>query len=345
MHERLDALLEVARPAGKLLILTHNDPDPDAIASAVALRYLLEQSVSISAEIAFKGIIGRAENQALMRYLSHPMRRLTSADLQPGQPIALVDTQPGAGNNALPPELEPLIVLDHHPWREATATVAFCDVRAEIGSTSTILTEYLRLAGIAPPPHVATGLFYGIKTDTLGLIRGASSSDVEAYFYLQSSIDVDALIEIERAQVPAEYFQRLDAALHGARIYDDVIVSYVGPMRRPDLAAEMADLLMRLRDMQWAVCMGAYEGTLILAVRTRGRRLGAGRLIQNVVDKQGTAGGHGMLAGGQVPLLDRDPARLADDFTRRVLQFLEIPSDTAGVPLMAQENEEHRTRT
>jgi nanoRNase/pAp phosphatase (c-di-AMP/oligoRNAs hydrolase) len=276
----------------------------------------------------------------LERYLSHPLRVVTSTVLQPGQAIALVDTQPSAGNNALPPELEPLIVFDHHPWREATATVAFFDVRPDVGSTSTILTEYLRLAGITPPPPVATGLFYGIKTDTLGLIRGASPSDVEAYFYLQSSIDVDALIEIERAQVPAEYFQRLDAALHGARIYQDVIVSYIGPMRRPDLAAEMADLLMRLRDTQWAVCMGTYQQTLVLAVRTRSRRLSAGRLIQNVVHKQGTAGGHGVMAGGQVPLVDRDPAQLAEDFTRRVLRFLEVPVDTAGIPLMAQEDEE-----
>jgi nanoRNase/pAp phosphatase (c-di-AMP/oligoRNAs hydrolase) len=250
-----------------------------------------------------------------------------------------VDTQPGAGNNALPPVLVPLIVIDHHPWREATAMAGFCDVRANIGSTSTILTEYLRLAGISPPRPVATGLFYGIKTDTLGLVRGASSTDVEAYFQLQSSIDVDAMIEIERAQVPAEYFQRLDAALHGARVYQDAVISYVGPMRRPDLAAEMADLLLRLRDMQWAVCMGAYRGMLVLAVRTRSRRLGAGRLVQNVVDSQGTAGGHGIMAGGQVPLFDQDPEQVARALTRRVLKFLEIPVDTAGIPLMAQTDE------
>lgn len=340
MPDRLQALLRVAQSAGNLLILTHNDPDPDAIASAVALRYLLSQQSDITIEIAYKGIIGRAENKALVHYLDHPLRHVTSADLSPDQPIALVDTQPGAGNNALEPGVIPRIVIDHHPWREATAAAAFCDVRANIGSTSTILTEYLRLAGISPPSPVVTGLFYGIKTDTLGLVRGASLADVEAYFHLQASIDVDALIEIERAQVPAEYFQRLDAALHGARVYQDVIISYVGPMRRPDLAAEMADLLLRLRNMQWAVCMGAYQGMLALAVRTRSQHLGAGRLVQSVVDNEGTAGGHGIMAGGQIPLIDQDPEQVADRLARRVLERLGIPLDTPGVPLMAQRDEE-----
>jgi nanoRNase/pAp phosphatase (c-di-AMP/oligoRNAs hydrolase) len=340
MPQRLRALLKVARSAGHLLVLTHNDPDPDAIASALALQYLLDQTLGLKTELVYKGIIGRAENQALVRYLGKPLRHVTSADLSPGQPIALVDSQPGAGNNALRSELGPLIVIDHHPWRQATATAAFFDVRANIGSTSTMITEYLRLADITPPPRVATGLFYGIKTDTLGLLRGASPTDVEAYFHLQSSIDVEALVEIERAQVAAEYFQRLDAALHAARVYQDVIISYVGPMRRPDLAAEMADLLLRLRHMQWAVCMGAYQGTLILAVRTRSRRLGAGRLVQHVVDSRGTAGGHGIMAGGQVPLFDQQPQQVADALTHRVLEFLEIPLDTAGVPLMAQKDEE-----
>jgi nanoRNase/pAp phosphatase (c-di-AMP/oligoRNAs hydrolase) len=340
MPERLRALLRVAKSASHLLILTHNDPDADAIASAVALRYLLDRKLGLPAEIVYKGIIGRAENKALVQYLDHPLRHVTGADLLPEHPIALVDTQPGAGNNALPPELTPLIVVDHHPWREATAAAAFCDVRVRIGSTSTILTEYLRSARIAPPSQIATALFYGIKTDTLGLVRGASTTDVEAYFHLQSTIDVEALIEIERAQVPAEYFQRLDAALHGARVYQDVVISYVGPMRRPDLAAEMADLLLRLRDMQWAVCLGAYQGTLVLAVRTRSRRLGAGRLVQHVVGSRGTAGGHGIMAGGQVPLFDETPAALADHFTHRVLEFLEVPVDTVGVPLMSQSDDE-----
>lgn len=311
--------------ASKVLILPHNDPDPDAIASAVALRHLLAQSHGIEGQIVYSGIIGRAENKALAHYLDHPLRRLKGSDLRASLPVALVDTQPGAGNNALPPQSNATLVFDHHPRCKATASAAFADVRPDLGATSTILTEYLRAAGVEPTPQLATALFYGIKTDTMGLIRGASPADVEAYFYLQPRVDVTALIEIERAQVPAEYFKRLNAALQAARVYGDVVISYVGAMSRPDMAAEMADLLLRLKGTQWVVCTGAYQDDLILAVRSRHRKGGAGKLAQEIVGGQGTAGGHGVMAGGQIPLQNAAPELLAQQLGQRALIHLKVP--------------------
>jgi nanoRNase/pAp phosphatase (c-di-AMP/oligoRNAs hydrolase) len=334
MQDRLVQLLQSMEGADQCLILPHNDPDPDAIASAVALRYLLAERAGVEGQIAYKGIIGRAENQALVRYLGRPLQRLTGADLRQKRPVALVDTQPGAGNNALPAHMVPTIVLDHHPWREATATAPFADVRSAVGSTSTLLAEYLQAAETEPPRALATALFYGIKTDTLGLVRGASPADVAAYFYLQPQIDVEALIEIERAQLPADYFARLDAALHTAQVYDNLIISYVGPMRRPDLAAEMADFLLRLQGMRWAICMGTYKGGLILAVRSQSRRIGAGQLVQAIVGDEGTAGGHGAMAGGQVPLRDQSSERLAYALGQRARQHLGISEAVASKPLL-----------
>jgi len=50
-------------------------------------------------------------------------------------------------------------------------------------------------------------------------------------------IDVEALIEIERAQVPADYFKSFAATIQAAKAYAGVVISYVGPMSYPDLAA------------------------------------------------------------------------------------------------------------
>jgi nanoRNase/pAp phosphatase (c-di-AMP/oligoRNAs hydrolase) len=334
MQERLDRLFEAVGSAGSVLILPHNDPDPDAIASALALRHLLAEKAGVEGHIAYKGIIGRAENKALVRYLGCPLRRLTDSDLRQSVPIALIDTQPGAGNNALPPKSSAAIVIDHHPWLEATASADFADVRSDVGAISTILTEYLQVAGIEPTLPLATALFYGIKTDTLGLSRGASPADVAAYFYLQSQIDVKALGEIEQTQVPADYFQRLDATLHAARVYDGLVISYVGPMGHPDLAAEMADILLRLKGTRWVVCIGIYEDNLILAVRTRSQQGNAGQLVQYIVSNRGMAGGHGTMAGGQIPLEGEDPEQMALQLGQRALQYLRVPLEMASVPLI-----------
>jgi nanoRNase/pAp phosphatase (c-di-AMP/oligoRNAs hydrolase) len=334
MKERIDQLSDTLQDFDSVLILPHNDPDPDSIASAVALRYLLTEACGKEAQIVYSGIIGRVENKALVRYLDYPLRHLTRADLRNAGAIALVDTQPATGNNPLPAGVAATIVLDHHPLREETAGVRFADVRPELGATSTILTGYLQTAGIEPPAPLATALFYGIKTDTMGLVRSASPDDVEAFFFLQPRVDVDALLEIERAQVPAEFFQQLSAALHSARVYDEVVISYVGPMRRPDLAAELADLLMRLHGAQWVICMGVYKHEMVLAVRTRNRRGGAGGLAQDIVGDSGTAGGHGTMAGGHITLGNEHPEQIAQRIRQRALSVLNIAPESAGTPLI-----------
>ena len=112
--DHLITLQKAVNGISNILILPHNDPDPDAIAAAVGLRYLLVENFGIEARIAYHGMIGRAENKALVSYLKHPMHRLTPGKLRQDIPIALVDTQPGAGNNPLPRNITPSIVIDHH---------------------------------------------------------------------------------------------------------------------------------------------------------------------------------------------------------------------------------------
>ena len=177
-------------------------------------------------------------------------------------------------------------------------------------------------------------MFYGIKTDTMGLGRGASLPDVAAYYYLQPLVDIEALMEIERAQVPASYFKSFVTAFQAARVYSSVVLSYIGTMSYPDQAAEIADLLSRLEGIQWVVCSGTYNGSLILAVRSRSRRTGAGKLVHAVVGDQGMAGGHGTMAGGHVPLRGADPAALAGQLGQKTLTYLKIPADTPGKPLI-----------
>jgi nanoRNase/pAp phosphatase (c-di-AMP/oligoRNAs hydrolase) len=332
-ENRLDLLSAAVADAGAILILPHNDPDPDALASCVALRHLLAEALHVESTIAYRGIVGRAENRALVRYLDRPLRLLTDADLAGEARIALVDTQPGAGNNALPAGSEVAIVIDHHNWREPTARAAYADVRHTAGATSTILTEYLQAAGLNPEPRLATALFYGIKTDTQGLSRGAGPADTAAYMFLQPLVDPQALAEIEYAQVPASYFKSFASTLQAARVYDGVVIAYIGPMAYPDLTAEMASLLLRLEESQWVLCMGVHQDVLILSVRTQSPTGRADELVQEIVGHEGSAGGHGPSAGGQVPLRGRDAEQVVNLLRQRALRVLQVPPEARGEPL------------
>jgi nanoRNase/pAp phosphatase (c-di-AMP/oligoRNAs hydrolase) len=128
-QERLELLLKAVAGLSRMLILPHNDPDPDAIASAIGLRHLLAERSNVEACIAYGGIIGRAANKALVHYLGRPLRHLNSSDLHQAEAVALVDTQPGAGNNPLPLDHSPVIVVDHHPRQEWTAAASFAAER------------------------------------------------------------------------------------------------------------------------------------------------------------------------------------------------------------------------
>ena len=331
---QLKTLLTAVNDVENLLIKPHNDPDPDAIASAIALQYLLGELLQIKAKIVYHGIIGRAENKALISYLGHPLTpRPTLTQLRAAS-IALVDTQPSNRNITLPNDATISLVIDHHPWREETASVAFADVRAEIGSTSTLLTEYLQAANLTLTPQVATALFYGIKTDTRGLSRSTSPADVAAYFYLQPQIDIDALAEIEQAQLPLDYFKVFNKALRAARIFGHVIIAFIDTMTYPDMAAEIADMLLRARGCEWVICFGAYRNDLRLAIRTRQKQGHAGELAQTIVADQGVAGGHEAMAGGQIPLENRNPKHLATRIGKHALSALHINPDITAERLV-----------
>lgn len=334
MKDKLEQLRKVLDGQSQLMIIPHNDPDPDAIAAAVGLKYLVTTVFGIETKIRYRGIIGRAENKALVRYLHNPLKKLDQDEIKSELPIALIDTQPGAGNHPLPEKVMSKIVIDHHAWIDQTSQSPFVDVRPYIGATATILTEYLKTAKVTIPSSLATALFYGIKTDTMGLGRGATPDDTAAYFFLQPEVDVDALIQIERAQVPAIYFKSLTAAMQAARLYDDLIVSYIGLLKYPDLGAEIADLLLRLEGIKWVLCMGIYMDELIISVRSRSRRIGAGLLVRQIVGDLGSSGGHGTMAGGQIRINQRDPDRLVEQLTNSALMFLKGESSLVGKPLI-----------
>ena len=322
-QDNLAHLRATANP-GPVLILTHNNPDPDALASGAALSVLLKEAWGIPSHLVYSGLVARAENQAVLHHLTPAWEHTeTLSDLEKYSALALVDTQPGAGNNDLPDSFVPQIVIDHHhPYREALNAVPYANVQPEVGATVTLLYQYLDAAEIVPDSALATAMFYALKTDTRGLSRGASPEDEAVYIELLSLIDRRELIWVEQAGLSREYFSAFSQGLHASRIYGQTIVAYLGPMHRPDLAAEMADLLIRLESARAVLCLGTHSQLLHFSLRTKPIGLDAGLLIHKVVDPSGKAGGHGTMAGGQVPLADQKIERLVGEIEHRLLNAL-----------------------
>lgn len=105
-------------------------------------------------------------------------------------------------------------------------------------------------------------------------------------------------------------------------------------MAYPDLTAEMARLLLRLEESRRVVCMGVHQDLLILSVRTQSPTGEAEELVQAIVGDDGTAGGHGPTAGGQIPLKGRDAEQVANLLRQRVLRVLQVPPEVRGERLV-----------
>jgi nanoRNase/pAp phosphatase (c-di-AMP/oligoRNAs hydrolase) len=328
--------LRTTAGAGPVLILTHDNPDPDALASGKALAALLQEAWGIPSRLLYSGLVAWAENRVMLNQLTPEWEHAdTLPALESYSALAMVDTQPTAGNNRLPADHIPHIVLDHHhPLRHALRSVPYVDVRPDIGSTVSLVYQYLDAAGIEPDPLLATAMFYGLKVDTRGLSRGASSIDEAVYVKLLRWVDRRKLIQVEQARLPRVYFGALCQGLEAARLYGRAIVAYLGPVHRPDLPAEIADLLIRLEDARAALCMGVYEDTLHLSLRTVPLGQDAGLLIQEIVAPPGNAGGHGTMAGGQVPLAGQDSESIVIGIENRYLAAMDETGE--GEDLLVQ---------
>src|SRR5690606_22536956 len=226
---RTQALLDRLRSRKRLLVLTHTNPDPDSMASAMGVRLLVDRKLGLPTDIALSGRVMRAENRELVRAVELKMVPYDALELGRYDAFAMVDTQPGFGHTRIPPGCPIDVVFDHRrPPPHNGHQVPHYDVRTSVGATSSMVADYLMHAGVDGPPDVATALFYGVKTDTADLSRNASPLDVAAYEFLQTRVDRVKLARITNPDVPIEYFRALRSALNNVRFYDNVILCSLG---------------------------------------------------------------------------------------------------------------------
>jgi nanoRNase/pAp phosphatase (c-di-AMP/oligoRNAs hydrolase) len=320
---KLPKLVEVLRRGRAMLIVLQDFPDPDAIAAGAALRKLANGLADVQCSIAHGGKIGRGENLALVGYLRPGLRPLAEVDVGAFDLVAMVDTQPTAGNNSLPQTAPVHIVIDHHRIRPATRRVPFTDIRRNYGATSTILCEYLCQAGVEVEAPLATALLYGIRSDTLDMGVGATQADGAAIESLYAAANKRMLSQIQRGKAAPGYFRLLARALRNARIYGDCVLCGLGEVDNSDMMGEVADLLLRHRQAVWTLCYGCYDNRLVLSLRTADAAKRADRIIRRIVGRRGSGGGHDARAGGQIPLREGTAAerrRLEGVIRKRMLR-------------------------
>src|SRR5436190_22291919 len=306
--------------AERVLILLHNEPDPDAMASGLALRNILRRTKTTAIIGAIQGVT-RPENVRMINLLDIHAETITPATVTEYDRVAMVDVQPHYFGG-LVDRVD--LVIDHHPEQPGYTTV-FKDIRPDYGSTSTILTEHLRAVDANISERTATAMLYAIKSDTLFFNRQTNRVDLEAFSYLYPLADAAMIRKMEGAEITMERLDYVLKARQNGRMIEQVFCSFIGASPREDFIPYVADFYLQLEDVRWTIVAGIVNDSLIMSVRNLGYSRNAGEFVRKYFADIGSAGGHRSMAKAVVPLQgfrDKFGNLQADEFTDKVLALV-----------------------
>ena len=307
-------LKSMVRKDDTLAILMYGSPDPDAVASSIALHELLNRMVGLAkcTFVATESIV-RQQNVEFIRAIKVDIQLLKQVDLRAFRLVAIVDAQPTFFGEALD-GIHPQIVLDHHPcttvWHAELA-----DIRENYGALSTIMTEYLLAAKIKVPKRLYTALLYGIKADTNNFERDVTLEDISAYYLNFSRANRQLIRRIEMNQIPERFLKYYDHAYHHRRRYRDRVISFLGRVESVDVCVQVADFFLRIVDIYYVIVAGLVKDRLVIIFRGDGYRQDCGAIAKKAFGNYGSAGGHRSAARVEIPI-DTIKELLHDDLSQ-----------------------------
>ncbi|MDZ7687844.1 MAG: bifunctional oligoribonuclease/PAP phosphatase NrnA [Halobacteriales archaeon] len=298
---RAAELVSLMNNADSVAIVCHDNPDPDCIASALAMRTIADNASVEDVDILYGGEVSHQQNRAFVNLLGVSMSRYRDADLERYDVIGFVDHSQKGENNPVPEDASIDFVVDHHPPDNGVDAV-FVDVREEFGATTTILVEYLRELGITPETETATALLFAIRAETLEYLRGTTPMEYEASRYLHELADIDLLDRMTNPAFTPETLDTIGHAILGREVRASSLVSGVGVITERDALPQAADYLMHLEGVSTVLVFGVVDDQIDISARSKDSRVDLNQVMRDAFGDVGSAGGHREMAGAQVPL-------------------------------------------
>jgi len=312
-----ERLLELCGLFGKEdQVLVVINADPDAIASAMALKRLLRYRVK-SVTIAYPNEIRRLNNVVMVDLLKIPMERLHTVKIGSFTKKVMLDSQP----SHLPcfENITFDVVIDHHPATKGWVA-PFVDIRKDFGATASMLVEYLRAASLKPSVALATALFYAIKVDTRNFEKKATLADAISFRYLFNIANQNLVRKIELSSFRRSELNYFKTALNEMKVSNQRLYVHLGKVPSPDMLVLIADFLNQVHDVAWVFVSGMHNDKLVVIFRCDGYKKNAGRLAEKMFNAIGSAGGHREAARAEVPLRNL-PTEMQDFSTRTLMRL------------------------
>lgn len=326
---------EALSDVDSVAVLMHPNPDPDAMACALATRDIAE-SQNTDATMYYPGQIRHHENRAFEAVLDVEFNRIERASEIEEESVVLVDhNKPRDFPNA--ETIGPIAVVDHHPGNGTGSK--FTDVRTDYGACSSIFAEYIQeLDWTLVDPQTdtgsledgetvlssdtATGLLYGIQADTNHLTNGCAPADFQATQFLYRAIDEGKLTRIANPDMDAESMDIKARAIAERDVRPPFAVSDVGTISNPDAIPQAANELQRLEGINAVVVFGDKDGIIRMSGRSSDDRVHMGKTLDAATEDMpmANAGGHARMGGGTASIEHMEGLGPGEGVTREELK-------------------------
>jgi len=294
MKNKFEQLLRML-DGRKAYIQTHDFPDPDALASAYALQYLLK-TYGVEAQICYFGTVEKVNIRMMMDVFEIPtMPQCDMREIDENAIVINVDVQKD-NSNLTDMRGEERVCFDHHPWvTDAVYDLVFHKV---VGSCATIITKLYTELEVPIPGEIATALLYGLKMDTRNMCAGVTDDDLDAFVQLHRLADKKILLKLDNNSLQIADLRAYGAAIQNITVFDRMGFVHI-PFDCPDgLIAGVSNFILSLDSVEIAVVYADRNRGLKFSVRSEVAEVNAGQLTNLALRGVGNGGGHMTMAGG-----------------------------------------------
>ena len=324
------SLWDLLASGEELTIVCHNNPDPDCLASALALGRIAAAAGIDERSILYSGDISHQQNRAFINLLDIDLDQFDPTgvtDRPEGSLLAFVDHAIPGVNNRVPEGTPVDVVIDHHPAEGIDAR--FVDHRESIGATATILAEYVGEFDVELDATLATALLFAIRRETLGFLRGVTREEYIAAGNLHDAADQSLLRQLSMPSVTGATVDAIGRAIKHRTVRGSVLITQVGRTSERDALPQAADYLATLEGVDTAIVFGILDESIHLSARSTDSRVHIGNVLDAAFEDVGSAGGHREMAGGEIPL------GIFADYTRDDDQLVAIVEQVITARLIA----------
>ena len=309
-------------PSEKVAIFTHPSPDPDAMASALGVKWLLAKKYGVESDFIKVSDSTRRQNTTMINILGIVMLDWDTVETGFAETygrVVVVDALP----ERIPPEAakKVKIVIDHHDVQLTPAQRKKYDLVLieRVGACCSLVYRLMRECEYLPGDPkiqnghpgglndhiVATAMTAGIMIDTRQFMNiSVNKLDLEAYTYFFGAADPKLARKIDKYKEPRYLFE-LRGELVKPENYVIENTTYIGsagylPAGRTDALPQLADEFVRMEGITTAIVFAIVGTDLVVKMRSEDDSLVVNNFLQKLFgENAGAKAGEG---GGTIPL-------------------------------------------